>query len=372
MNCYDIVFLQTAHAADDDRVWYHQFRSLSESGFSVKIISNKRNFSDNPHFHIVDTSNLNLRQRIKNYAEALSETSPRIIICDTPVAIKSASLYKKRHKNCKVVYDVTEWYPSKKNLRGLSILKKTFKFCAMVCANLSNSSKTDGFIFGETDKAKPYRRFFPRKPFIMLPYYPDLGLITPLPATAISNGIRLFYAGSLTDEKGFQNVMKVAETLAGKNHKRRVFLSVITDSKEITKNANLDNLNISIIPWQTLEDFCKIASDNDIFLDLRKIDKENDRCMPIKIFYYMAMRRPVIYSALSAIEKGCPEISSFGHLVQPTEHEVIAEIIEKYINDSGLYQRHSNAARELAEQKYNWSSVEPVFINFIKQLWASN
>ena len=106
---------------------------------------------------------------------------------------------------------------------------------------------------------------------------------------------------------------------------------------------------------------------SDLFFDLRDRDAENQRCLSIKLFYYMAAGRPVIYSDLKAIVKGCPEIEQFGHLVNPFDTETIVDIVNGYIKDEDLYRKHCAVARQLAEHKYNWKAIEADFVRFILQ-----
>ena len=98
-------------------------------------------------------------------------------------------------------------------------------------------------------------------------------------------------------------------------------------------------------------------------MDLRTADWENNRCLPIKIFYYLAAGRPVIYSNLKAIRKEIPEIESVGVLVNTQKDAVHA--ITDYTTCYKKYEKYCLRARELAENKYNWSKYEKLFADFV-------
>ncbi len=368
----NVAFVLTAHAADDERVWFHQMPSLQQAGCQVTVIApgkalgKTENF--NSHKVLYEADKFKRMELMCHLATLLEDVQPDVIIGDTPMALRGALLYRRRNKRqCRILYDVTEWYPSKKNLRWLSGFEKAAKWCALSLFNFWVNCHTDGFVFGEEDKARPFRRLFPRRPFVLTSYYPDLKYVKTEACNKLTEKLRLFYSGNLTEEKGFPNVLKAAVWIARFNPDIPVELNVLS-SQELTQQPQLpSNLSFRLSPYLPFEDFCRQAAENDIFFDLRVRDAENHRCLPIKLFYYMAMGRPVIYSDLKVISKGCPEIEQFGHLVNPFDTETIVDIVNAYIKDKNLYQKHCDAARQLAERKYNWKAIEADFVRFILQ-----
>lgn len=363
-----LAFLLTAHAADDERVWYHQACALQKVGVEVVVIAPKANFISEPAFVLYDADRYKRVKLIHHLASILSDVKPDVIIADTPMAIRGAQTYRRKSKtSCRILYDITEWYPSKKNLHMLSGIERVAKYVALCLFNWGVNCNTDGFIFGEEDKAKPFRRFFPKRPYVFTSYYPALNYLESFPPRDISQELRLFYSGNLSEEKGFPNVLKAAVWIARFNPNVHVVLNVLSPETLPQPPAIPANLTLNISPYIPFEQFCRTAADNDIFMDLRATDTENQRCLPIKLFYFMAMGRPVIYSDLKAITKGCPEIESFGHLVNPKNAESIVDIVDEYLKNPLLYQQRCQQARELAGQKYNWQAIESDFVRFILQ-----
>jgi len=363
-----IVFLLSAHAADDERVWYHQTKSLQNAGGQVYVIAPKTNGVSAPNILLYESTKYKRIGLMRHLASLLPDLQPDVVIGDTPMAVRAAQIYRRKSKStCSILYDITEWYPSKKNLRWLSGVEKAFKFVAMSVFNWCVNCRTDGFVFGEEDKALPYKRVFPRKSFVNTSYYPDLQYVEARMPRNLSEDLRLFYSGNLTEEKGFPNVLKAAVWIARFNPKVSVTLNVFSSDTWAQESSLPDNLKLNISPYQPFEQFCKLAAENDVFLDLRSTDAENHKCLPIKLFYFMAMGRPVIYSDLKAIRKGCPEMERFGHLVRPNDAEAIVDIVNAYLKNGDLYRQHCAAARQLAEQKYNWKAIEADFVRFILQ-----
>ena len=126
-----IIFLQAAHTAVDERVRHHQARTLEESGHTVEVYGLDSFFSF-----------------------ALKQAD--IYIVDTPKA-----LWKVRRTSAQIVYDITEWYPSKKNLRNIR-LGKCIKAFILLLANIWAGCRANAFIFGDVDMARPFRLLFPR------------------------------------------------------------------------------------------------------------------------------------------------------------------------------------------------------------------
>jgi glycosyltransferase involved in cell wall biosynthesis len=85
------------------------------------------------------------------------------------------------------------------------------------------------------------------------------------------------------------------------------------------------------------------------------------------LFYYAALKRPVIFTDLKAIRREV-DIDEFGYLVKPNDMQQISNLILNYIGNSKLYQTHCSNARKLAESKYNWGAIKDEFTEFLQHL----
>ena len=329
-----IIFLQSAHTITDERVCYHQAQVLKDSGHAVKVYG------------------------MDSFRDFVPQSAD-VYIVDTPLA-----LWKIRRVSAKIIYDITEWYPSKKNLRNARF-SKLIKAFVLAMASIWSGCRCSAFIFGEYDKAKPFRLLFPRKRHIFLPYYPDLTYIQPVAANDITRVCHVLYAGALTKEKGWERVLETMQDTARRIPQARFYLDVITNG-DCLEVPGCDNLVIRKLDYMPFPQFCRKIVKYDIFLDLRDIDAENTRCLPIKLFYYMACGRPSIYANLSAISKGVPEISQCARLVNNAEQA--AKALCEYVSNQELYQSHCSNALLLSKEKYNWNNIKSSFIQLIHEV----
>ncbi|MDR2836218.1 MAG: glycosyltransferase [Bacteroidales bacterium] len=369
MNKKRIAFLLYVHNPDDERVWYQQAESLRETNNDVFLISSISEKSQFPNTICFNNRAKPAKKTIKKFIEILLRIEPDKIICDNPISIIAAKRYKKQISGKPIIiYDITEWYPSKKNLVNLSFFKKIFKFVILLFISYYAGFVSDKFIFGECYKAKPFKMLFPWKKYIFLSYYAYFKQIKSYPIRDISKQCELLYSGNLTKEKGFYYVLNVVKLLAENNPETDFILKIISkETFEDSEIKNYKNLTIKLLETLSFLNFCEEIGKSDICFDLRKIDFENTRCLPIKIFYYMAAGRPVIYSNLKAIRKSIPEINKFGLLVNPNESKTIQQQIERYLKDFSSYKQSCENARKLAETKYNWDNIKLRFVNFIEE-----
>jgi len=366
-----ILFINTLHSSFDDRTFYHHALALSQESDSVRIFSTleaKNETINNISFcseKIYDNSFFN---QLKSICRIVENNQPDIVICDSPLGILATFFSKNK---CTVIYDVTEWIPSKKNLKNSTLLLLPIKFLGLLLLNITAGFLTDKFIFGEYYKAVPFNLFFWKKR-IVSSYYPDLNYIQSEIPSDISHKVRFYYSGWFNAEKGFDKVLKLIELVAGLNTNITIELQLTGSySSETDKNyfesivAELPQ-NVVVISsnFKSFHDFCAELKYADIFLDLRKNDFENTRCLPIKLFYYMSCGRPVIYSGLKAIKNEL-DISGFGFLFEKNDLQALATGISDYITNHDLYNLHCDRAKDLSEKHYNWAKIKNEFVSFV-------
>jgi len=374
----NISFLTSGHEPFDDRIFYHMARSLADHNHNVLIISSKADLVkvvDGIGLNCFAGDNMAKRDKINKFIELLSDFEPDVIVCSEPLTVLTAKRYRSQSgKKLRIVYDITEWYPSKKNLSSHNYLYKWFIFIKLALFNLWVTRYTDSFIFGEFYKSRPYRLFFPRKPFVNISYFPDIKYISNCKPSLSKDTLRLSYSGKISLEKGFGNLISLINTLIKTNKQLHIKLKIIgwymNDKDRSDCEQLLDSLSTRIsiqrIEKQSLINYIDQIKETDIFLDLRLDDYENQHCLPIKLFYYMALGRPVIYSDLKAIRKAL-DTEKFGFLVKPNDYKTIEWIIQNYINNNDFYYHHCINARKLSETKFNWQVIEHDFLKFLSR-----
>ncbi len=378
-----VVFLTSRHLPRDDRIFFHMAMTLAEAGHRPVVISSRGGEERTEERGVVirsfDGNRLSRKTRKEHFLKILHQFTPDVVICADPFAVHTARHFRKTSgSSCRIIYDVTEWYPSKKDLAAHGWLGRLLVFPGYLFYNVLAGMRTDAFIFGEWYKSRPFRRLFPRKDHLFLPYWPDLRYIPYKPATAPKDELFLTYSGKLSREKGFGHFLDVVKALAGKRPYLRIRVRVIgwyADEKEQQfmeeKIAALPpSVETTFESFMPFADYLEAIRDTHLFLDLRATDPENQRCLPIRIFYYAAFGRPVIYSDLKAIRREV-DINGFGFLADPGDTGGIVQLIERYLDDEDLYLTHCKNARRLAEQKYNWALVKDDLIAFLIKQSAS-
>ncbi len=377
MNRPKISFLTSGHLPYDDRIFWHMGKTLSEAGYAVEIVSSRLFLKDSRYgisLRCFEGNNLSKKAKIEYYIEQLSEFNPDIIICSEPLPVLAGNSYRKRlRQNAIIIYDITEWYPSRKNLSPCKPFLKGIIFIKLLIFNLVASFLSDAFIFGEWYKSKPYKLLFPFKQFLFLTYYPDLDLFSQTEPDPPGEKIRLLYSGRISIEKGFGNFIDVIRKLSEVHNNLLIEVKIVgwyesdTDREHCQPLLKFQNNNISIEikGRMPLREFLSEINETDIFLDLRKSNFESRRSLPIRLFYFAALGRPVIFTDLKSIRREV-EIENFGYLVNPDKDDAVANIISGYIKNKDLYFEHCRIARKLAEEKYNWQQISPAFIRFIE------
>lgn len=371
-----VLFLNTTHYSLDDRVFYHQAKCLNENGYHVQITSTREVFKDiidNIEINSYNDFNLTQKEKINKSVKHISAFKPTIIICDSPLAVLASNIFKNRNSaNVEIIYDITEWYPSKKNLNNTTKYVKPFKFILLFIIFIVAGHHSNGFIFGEHYKSLIFKNLFFWKKFIFLPYYPDLNYIECYSSNQDRMYFNILYSGNINIDKGIDSVIFSIDNCAKENPETTISLKIIgnfpnekdRDHFDKLKNGISKNIQLEISNHLPFIDFCKEIGKYDLFLDLRKNDLENTHCLPIKLFYYLACGRPVIYSDLNSIKKEIKEFN-FGYLCNPNDYQSISSYISTYINDKEIYNRHAIKALSISREKYNWASIENNFVSFI-------
>lgn len=370
-----ILFLTTAHNYNDDRIFYHQGKELKSHGFEVKISSLHSEYKgiiEGIEIESYSFLQKTTSEKIRTFEEICTAFQPDCIICSEPLAVIAAKKYAKVHKS-PIIYDITEWYPSMRMVRQYGFVMKIIHTLKFFLIQLYAGYISDFFIFGEKTKLFPLGYFYPWKKKIILPYYPDDIYVKTHINKLQQNEIKLCYTGLFSKEKGIENFFNVADYLRKQRPELKVSLILIGGTRSEDDEQYFSNL-LSIYKWENIKidkpvpfyKFTESYSDADICFDLRDINVENNNCLPIKLFYYMASGKPVIYSDLKATKKHV-DVSRFGFLVDPEDYKLISDYILRYVDNHQLYENHAKNARRDFEEKYNWRLISSSFINFIRK-----
>lgn len=375
MKISKILFLTTAHRYDDDRIFYHQAKALKEEGYHVKICSLSSEFQgalDGIEIESYAILEKSIPEKRKILEDICNSFEPDVVVCSEPLAVISAKKIKKK-KRATIIYDITEWYPSMRMVEQFSFPLNIIHAVKFFLVQLYAGFISTHYIFGEETKKFPLAYFFPFKKSVILPYYPDDIYIHQNIKSLQPDEITLCYTGQFSEEKGIGNFFGAADSLRKKRPDLKISILLIGGSRkqkdeiyfsELRKKYNFDNIRIE--KPASFETFTKAYADADICFDLRSMNYENHHCLPIKIFYYAASGKPVIYTDLKATRQHV-DVSKFGFLVDPKNSDFISDLIINYIEDPKLYAEHAQNARKEYEAKYNWNMIKGSFLNFVRK-----
>lgn len=370
-----VLFLTTAHHSYDDRIFFHQAKTLVEEGMEVKISSLCSDVQENVEGIQIESYSVlekSVKEKIEIFKKICSSFQPDCIICSEPIAVFAAKKYRKEKKTS-IVYDITEWYPAMSMLENYPYPVKIFHAIKFFLVQLYAGFLSTHFIFGESTKKFPLAYFFPLKKNMILPYYPDEKYVISNPKRLSPNEITLCYTGAISQDKGIGNFFKAVDLLKGQVPKTKIKLLVVGAARKESDENYFNNLlsqyqfdNIEIRKPTSFEHFTATFADADLCFDLRQLNFENNHSLPIKLFYYIGAGKPVIYSNLKGIREHI-DISSFGKLVDPRNAEIISDLIVNYIRNPEYYYTHAINARKAFEEKYNWKVIRNSFVDFVKK-----
>jgi len=368
-----ILFLTTAHSYNDDRIFHHQAKELRSQGHRVKVSSLSSDYAGQLEGVEIESRhilNSGTASKLEYFRKVCEGFNPDRIICSEPLAVIAAYRYTKKHC-ATVIYDITEWYPSARMVAPYPDLLKPLHALRFLLIHIYAGAVSDLFIFGESSKKFPLSRIFPFKRKLLLPYYPAPGYIIEKINVLSRDRITLAYTGTFSREKGIENFFNAAAELRTRRPNLRINILLVGSSASEDGKTYFDRLlqkyqweNIRILQPVSLESFTESLTDADVCFDLRPVTFENHHCLPIKIFYYAAAGKPVIYSDLKATRKGV-DVLDFGYLVNPEDSVAIASHIERWLDNPMEYNRYAHNARKSFQKKYNWDRIKASFKEFV-------
>lgn len=372
-----VVILSSGHPPKDERIFSKIGFSLSTHGYSVVICTSTEELhtsDESIYFDCFEGEKLTKRKKINKFFSIISSHSPDIIISSEALPILAAHKFKKKEKDsCVIITDITEWYPENVAFKYKG-LKKWFTYFILYVFNIYATNLADALIIGEESKKKRYDFIASRKKKEIISYYPRLNYF-PLSKHQINKEeLNLGFTGILSHSRGFYQFLYCAALLKRKHPLVKLKLTIVGKflseiDEQFFSNWELMNSDIVVdfscwLPYERLND--KLAQ-VDIFLDLRKLDFIFNNSLPIKIFEYMALGKPVIYSKTASL-KNFFEDFSFGKLVDPINLEEIISAIEYFLFHPAQIQRQGLNGRELIVEKYNWEIVENDLLLLLEKL----
>ncbi|MGA8266061.1 MAG: glycosyltransferase [Ignavibacteriaceae bacterium] len=370
-----IALVTTGHPPLDERIFWKFALSISSNGYETAIFCSTENIStpkDNILLKGFKDDSLSRKEKLNKLYCLIRDFEPALIICSEVSAIIPAYKYKKSVNNkCKIISDITEWYPENVAFKHHGI-KKWFSYFVMYLFNIYTTNLADALILGENNKVKRYNSISPLKHKVIIAYYPVLRKFKYSAPIFDKKNFYLNFSGKLSTERGFYRFINIVNYIA-KRHKDILFTIVLSgkdllpENELAIRNSFMNkNISLEIIHFSSYDKISEGLRDVHICFDLRDLNFIYDS-IPIKFFEYLACGKPVIYSNIKAITETFDQIN-FGFLVNPDNFNEIVNKIETYLSNSKLLLEHSENGRALIENGKNWEAESQKLITLIKNL----
>ena len=369
-----ICIVTTGHPAKDDRLYYRFARSLHKAGISTTIITALEDIRDDADIQL--TGMRNGQGYISKFVwltKQLFHYKPDVILCAEVFAVFPAFVYKLFSGMQSTIHlDITEWYPE-------NILQRKPEFVASILRPIMYAMMMlagmllDGYISGEHKKLQRWLLLSPGKPNTIISYFPDLDNFPIKDSIIHENSLHVCFSGLFTEERGFFRFLELMKILAVNNPEKNfsgIAVGKFSTHQDEQKHHEVvrstpNNLKITLQDWVAYDKLADVYGAADIFVELRDDSFFYRNSLPIKIFEYMAMGKPVIYSENEAI-KEILDIELIGAFVNPDAIEETAAVLQRYIDQPALLSEHGKNARMLAVEKFNWRSEEKKLLSYIQ------
>lgn len=369
-----IAIVTSGHFSKDDRLYYKFALSLQKYGLRTVIISTLEDLAEEDELICIDSFNsdkLNRKQKSIRILQSLDRHQPDIVICAEPFTVFPCKRYKqKSNRNLKIIMDITELYPEN-IISKMSGLKKYLSGIILWIINILAVNLSDSFIFGEGNKARRYQFIRPGLKFKTFGYYVPKSLLPHSDhQTKEGNSFTITYSGQFTKSRGFFRFLQVAWLLGKELPDTFSFRAVGKFLKDDEKNKfesivnSGPSIKIELIQWESYVNYLSILSESDILVDLREKSPFFENSLPIKIFDYIAVSKPFIFSDLK-IFREYPELKSLGFLINPYEISDICAQIKYLCSNREQYQSICDRNNKLYQEMYNWEILEEDFVKYV-------
>ncbi len=370
-----IALITTGHPPFDERIYWKFALSISSNDYETAIFCSTENINEKKQNILLKgfkEDSLSRKGRLNKLLYLISEFKPDLTICFETSAIIPAYKYKKSINNkCKIISDITEWYPENVAFKYGGVKKWMFYF-TLYFFNIYATNLADILILGEKNKIKRYELISPTKSKVIISYYPVLEYFNHYAYAFDAKNLYLAFSGKLSAERGFHRFIDVVNSIALR-HQEITFIVVLSGQKllhedelEIRSSFKYKNISLELIHFSSYDKISEGLKNVHICFDLRELKIVHDS-VPIKFYEYLASGKPVIYSNIKAIAEGFDNIN-FGFLVDPYNIDEIVSKIEIYLSNKELLIEHSQNGRAIIKNGKNWETESEKLIKLIRNL----
>ncbi|MBP7310266.1 MAG: glycosyltransferase [Candidatus Cloacimonetes bacterium] len=363
-----ICIISNAHPASDVRLYYKLAISLAKQ-HQVWLITatGLPNSEHNPYQIVVEPDSP--RPALKHIQNEALKLKPDLVICVEPLTLLIARVLK-RKLNCRVIFDVHEFYADAYAERFPFFLRPLAKLAYL--AGLKYLQRiADGVFSVNQDILNQLLGADKAQRGTVLPNYPvknvwDYACDTPgALAQLCEMRFDLIYAGGLTAQRGIFKIMKVATLLKHYFPELKILiLGKFFDPKveaEFNRSINDYNLNTVIYyqQWIPAEKIGLLLKRCRYGLWLFNPHSRRFRLsIPLKVLEYLSAGLPVITIKTPQM-KALIEYNKLGVLTSYHARNIAATISKMLRLDETEYQAMSKRCLDVSATRFNWEALEP-------------
>jgi colanic acid biosynthesis glycosyl transferase WcaI len=195
---------------------------------------------------------------------------------------------------------------------------------------------------------------------VVIPPWLDIDFIKPLSRRndfsaeyALTDSFVVMHAGNIGYSQGLDDILETADKLVDNPRIKFVFVGDGAEFQNLMNKARSLNLeNLAFIPFQPRQRLPHVLASADLALVCQKVGFEMDS-LPSKIFPALASGRPIlaVVSPHSPVSDLLAEAQA-GVCVPPGEPTLLAEQINRLLDDPERRRRMGDNGRTFAEQRY--------------------
>ncbi|MGD0711205.1 MAG: glycosyltransferase family 4 protein [Bacteroidales bacterium] len=360
-----ICHISTVHDLYDDRIFYKECNSLSESGYDTILIvpSEKNNVINNITIVALPFyKNRYLRFFIGNAQAFIKslKTKSNIFHFHDPELMFLGVLLKCFGK--KVIYDIHEdvskqmlykdWIKMKFTRKLASLLIYAFEqFCCLFYNCIITATE---------DISKK----FPKHKTIVIRNFPILKLINNSEIDKKDRPFICVYAGGLSRIRGIKEIIEAIGII---DKEIELWLFGKFDNEEYFEECKktIGWKNVKYRGFIKMNEVYNYIAQSDVGLSTLYPIKNYLTSLPVKAFEYMAHGKPVIMSDFPYWKEVFKDCALF---VNPYNSSEIAKCISVCIDDKLLLAKLGNNGRNKVLTEYSWENESKKLINLYKKI----
>ena len=365
-----ICMLTTTHTPRDIRIFHKEAKTLSKY-FNVTIIApNEMEWREVKNNVRIVTfrrarKTLHFLNLFRLFRNGMRENAC-VYHCHEPDSLLVAIIIKIIKKNCKIIYDVHEHWPSEIAYGWFKIktkiLRRPFEFLVDLIER-TMVKFADGVIVvsesvGERFRSKGYT-LIENVPLLSFSANPE----------SLKDSDLVLMGGDLQSFHGLEEILsamlEVKKSYPG--IKLKIVGNIKIDIKNIIIEKNLTD-NVIFTGFLPLEDMYREISKAKAGIIILKNEYYNSYIgLPNKLFDYMLCGIPVIASDFPEIRRVVRK-ARCGILVNPTDIKEIAEAILYLLNNPEIARKMGLNGRMFIEREMNWEKIEEKLLRVYKEI----